>query len=170
MTCKPDATHHEGCACHEARRDAENRAMLEAFQARCRDVNDMRIERDEARALAHAWEEMAEHTGLRLAPHTAMEDVDVLRAKVERIQRERDEARAEVALMREEIESQERAHAEVIARHMALHRYDQRVHAACVAARAKLHQAMRYTGLMRGDLVREAIDLLTAGPERMPDN
>lgn len=47
-------THHAGCACHEARRDARERELAEALQALCDcvsmpDVDEVRVECDVCR-------------------------------------------------------------------------------------------------------------------------
>ena len=49
-----DTTHHTGCACHEARRDARERELAEALQALCDcvsmpDVDEVRVECDVCR-------------------------------------------------------------------------------------------------------------------------
>ena len=146
-TCHPDATHHEGCPCHEQGWSDDRNRWRERSQA---------AERERDAALARV-ERLAEDVV------AARRERDDASAEAKRLLNALHESREEVALMRQEIESQERAHAEVIARHVALHRYNQRAHSGCVAARAKLHQALRHTGLMRGDLVREAIELLAVG-------
>ena len=53
----------------------------------------------------------------------------IYRTEIEQLQRERDEARAEVALMRQEVESQEIAHREEVARYQANIRHAARAYA-----------------------------------------
>ena len=56
LRAAPDCgtTHHTGCACHEARRDARERELAEALQALCDcvsmpDVDEVRVECDVCR-------------------------------------------------------------------------------------------------------------------------
>lgn len=75
MKCKPDATHHLGCACHEVRRDAELAALTKQLETQAENFREqiqfsakLRAENTELRADLESWKKDRDEWMLKADP------------------------------------------------------------------------------------------------------